>query len=240
MSPVRPAIPAVLMGVVLTLVGCSGDEPSHDAATSPTARLIQGAAPGEDNEVLTEMPDIATPEVTEADAEFVQMMLSHHAQALEMTALVPGRTSREDIPLFAERIELSQADEIDQMVRWLKTHDLAVPEGFDGADSQGGHGAGHDDHGQTSLDGHDHHDMPGLLSPHQMEQLAAVEGAEFDRLFLEFMHFHHDGALTMVQDLWDQEGGQEPELALLVNHIDSDQRIEMDRIESMLAELPAP
>ncbi|WP_161958581.1 DUF305 domain-containing protein [Ornithinimicrobium cavernae] len=229
---VRHVLPSTLVLSVALLTGCSGDETGEVAPTSPTARLLQGAAPGEANQTLTAMPEIDVPEPTEADVEFVHMMLPHHAQALEMTALVPSRTSREDVPLFAERIELSQADEIELMVRWLQTHDLPVPAGFD-ASAQGGHEAH-----STHTGGHGAHvDMPGLLTPEQLEQLAAAEGEAFDRLFLEFMHYHHDGALQMVQDLRDRGGGQEPELAMLVNHIDSDQRIEMDRMESMLAEI---
>jgi len=228
-------LPASVFAVAIALSGCSSDAPPDEAITSPTPRLIQGAAPGEDNETLTEMPDIAEPTVTDGDVEFVQMMLTHHAQALEMTALVPTRSAREDVPLFAERIELSQAGEIELMVSWLQDRDLPVPQGFDETSDEGH--ADHDSH--TASAEHEHHAMPGLLSPEQMEQLADAEGEEFDRLFLQFMHYHHNGALTMVQDLWDRGGGQEPELSLLANHIDSDQRIEMDRMESMLAELGA-
>lgn len=235
-SPVRHALPASIVAATLVLSACSGNEPSHDDLTSPSARLIQGAAPGEAGTLLTEMPPLDEPQASDADVSFVHMMLTHHAQALEMTALVPSRTASDDVPLFAERIELSQAGEIDLMVRWLQTRDLAVPAEFSEAIEEGhaDHGTAHQDADEGTV--HEDHEMPGLLTAEEMEGLAMSDGEEFDRLFLQYMHYHHDGALTMVQELWDAGGGQELELGQLVNHIDSDQRIEMDRIESMLAE----
>jgi uncharacterized protein (DUF305 family) len=179
------------------------------------------------------MPEVEPPPVTDADVEFVHMMLPHHAQALELTALVKERSSRDDVPLFAERLELSQQDEIDLMVAWLEKHDLPVPEGF-GDDEHGDHDG--PDHG--SHDGHGEL-MPGMLTPEQLEQLAAAHGEEFDRLFLQFMYYHHSGALKMVEDLLAADGAQESELFQLVTHIDSDQRIEMDRMLEMMSELGA-
>lgn len=220
----RTAAVAPLLVLTMALGACSGEEAVAPDPTAPTTtRLVQGAAPGEDNQTLTQMPEFAEAEATEADVTFVQMMLVHHAQALEMTELVPDRTSREDVPLFAERIALTQGDEIELMKAWLADRDQPMT-----ADE------GHGHHGDAA------HDMPGLLSAEELEQLAAADAEEFDRLFLEFMYFHHAGALTMVEELQGEGGGQEPELAQLVNHIDSDQRIEMDRINSMLADLGTP
>lgn len=221
----RTAAVAPLLVLALALGACSGDDAAEpDPTAVTTTRLIQGAAPGEENQTLTQMPEFAEPEATEADVIFVQMMLVHHAQALDMTALVPDRTSRQDVPLFAERIELTQAGEIELMEGWLADRDLPT----------------------VADEGHDHHShgdagrlMPGLLTDEELAELAAADGTEFDRLFLEYMHYHHAGAVTMVEELLAEGGGQEPELAQLVNHIDSDQRIEMDRITSMLAELDA-
>lgn len=234
----RAAILAPALMAALLLSACTDDDaPDTAGATStPAPNIIQGAAPGEANTTLTAMPESEPQVPTEADVAFVHMMLPHHAQALEMTALVPERTSRSDVPLFAERIELSQQDEIDLMVRWLEKHELPVPEGFgDGSSAHDGHAdtdGGHD-HGQAGAM------MPGLLTAEQLEQLRSAQGEEFDRLFLQFMYYHHDGALQMVEDLLASDGAQETELFQLVTHIDSDQRIEMDRIQGMLADLGA-
>jgi uncharacterized protein (DUF305 family) len=235
----RAAILAPALVAALLLSACTDDDAAPDAAgaTSTAApNIIQGAAPGEANTTLTAMPESEPQVPTEADVAFVHMMLPHHAQALEMTAMVPDRTSRSDVPLFAERIELSQQDEIELMVRWLEKHELPVPEGF--GEEPSGHD-GHADTGGGDDHGHDGAMMPGLLTAEQLEQLGAAEGEEFDRLFLQFMYYHHDGALQMVEDLLASDGAQETELFQLVTHIDSDQRIEMDRITGMLAEMSA-
>lgn len=236
----RPGILITAFLAALLLSACSDDQPETSMATgtpTPSPRVLQGGAPGEGNTTLTAVPEVEPPPVTEADVEFMHMMLPHHAQALELTALVKERSSREDVPLFAERLELSQQDEIDLMVAWLEKHDLPVPDGFGGGEHDGDHG-GHDDHADAgSHDGHDGGLMPGMLTPEQMDQLAAAEGEEFDRLFLQFMYYHHSGALKMVEDLLAADGAQEPELFQLVSHIDSDQRIEMDRMLSMMTEL---
>lgn len=203
-----------LAAALALLVACSGDD-----AADPGPRIIQPGAPGEPNVVLDEMPEIEIPEATEDDVAFVHAMIAHHTQALEMARLVPDRTSRDDVPLFAERIELSQDDEIEYMLRWLDERDLPAPP----ADAHHGH------------DG----TMPGMLTDDQLAELAATEGEAFDRLFLELMYLHHQGALQMVQELLDSGNGNEPVLWRLVNHIDSDQRIELDRIDLMLADLDA-
>ena len=149
----------------------------------------------------------------------MQGMIGHHAQALEMTALLPSRTARADMRLMAQRIELSQADEIKFMERWLETRGQAVP------------------------DSHAHHMpnavlMPGMLTQDELSRLAAAAGTEFDRLFLEFMIKHHDGALIMVNDLFTTEGaGQEAEIFAFASDVDTDQRIEIDRMSALLLEL---
>jgi uncharacterized protein (DUF305 family) len=151
----------------------------------------------------------------------MQGMIPHHVQALRMTRLVPERTSREDVPLFAERMDLSQEDEIALMQGWLENRDEAVPS----------LGAGHDhDGGDAGL-------MPGMLTEEELVELEAAEGAAFDRLFLESMIRHHLGATAMVDELFAAGGGQEPEIARFAEHVYSDQQIEISRAEQMLADL---
>jgi uncharacterized protein (DUF305 family) len=143
-------------------------------------------------------------------------MIGHHAQALEMTALVPSRTTREDVRLLAKRIEVSQADEIEMMQRWLEVRGKAVP------------------------DLHAHHApgallMPGMLTEEEMGRLAAAKGGVFDRLFLESMIEHHEGALAMVKELFATAGaGQEPEIFAFASDVESDQQVEITRMVGML------
>ncbi|MFL5384010.1 MAG: DUF305 domain-containing protein [Longimicrobiaceae bacterium] len=154
-----------------------------------------------------------------ADVHFMQGMIGHHAQALEMTSLVADRSRRADLRLLAERIQLSQQSEIAAMQNWLRTRGEPVP------CLEPGH-----QHG-----GMEHMLMPGMASPEQMARLAAATGAEFDRLFLETMIRHHQGALTMVAELLSTPGsGQEPELFRLASDVDADQRAEIARMEAML------
>lgn len=149
-----------------------------------------------------------------ADVLFVRGMIPHHAQALEMTGLVAERTGHETIRRLAGRIEVSQRDEIALMERWLERRGEALP-------------AGHD-HGPL---------MPGMLTEQELARLREVSGAEFDRLFLELMIGHHEGALVMVADLFADGGGQEPELFRIASHIDADQRAEIARMRTILRRL---
>jgi uncharacterized protein (DUF305 family) len=146
----------------------------------------------------------------------MQGMIGHHAQALEMTALVPSRTESDGLRKLALRIEVSQADEIRAMQDWLRARGGRLP------------------------DPHAHHApgaalMPGMLTSAEMARLAAARGAEFDRLFLEFMIKHHDGALIMVKDLFATPGaGQEADVFEFASEVDADQRMEIDRMAAML------
>jgi uncharacterized protein (DUF305 family) len=157
---------------------------------------------------------------------FMQGMIVHHAQAVEMTALVPERSARADVRRLAARIAVSQDDEMAQMRQWLENRNEAVPEV---ADPHGAH-AHHGHHGDA------HELMPGMLDAAAMARLRAATGAEFDRLFLEGMIRHHEGALTMVAELLATDGAaQEPEIFQFASHVESDQRIEIDRMRRMLA-----
>lgn len=171
----------------------------------------------------------AGPAVTVADIRFMQEMIGHHQQAVEMTALVRARTRRADLRVLSERIAVSQADEIAMMRQWLSTRGAVVPQ--PAAHDMSGHPAGHV-MGDTAAA---HVMMPGMLTAAQMAALRAARGARFDRLFLEGMIQHHGGALTMVQALMATPGAaQESSLNRFVTDVATDQRAEITRMRRML------
>jgi uncharacterized protein (DUF305 family) len=149
--------------------------------------------------------------VSTADVACMQGMIVHHAQAITMSAMVKSHTVRPELRLLAERIDVSQQDELATMHRWLADH-----------------GASHDVHAE--------HAMPGMLTSAQLAQLAAARGAAFDRLFLRLMIQHHEGALQMVSDLRRVPGAaQSPMLFQFVNALDTDQRAEIRRMQTLSA-----
>lgn len=207
-APGRVAI-AALVGVALA--GCA---PPQAAPPVPDA-------PGESPPAASAAA-LSGPRYTEADVRFVQGMLAHHAQALVMTDLVAGRTDTRAVHLLAERIDVSQQDEIRQMESWLRARGAEVP-------------ALHAGHGEHAAH---HAAMPGMLTAEQLAGLAASEGAAFDRLFLELMIQHHQGALTMVDALFDAPGaGQEVEIYRIASEIAADQQAEIQRMQRLLASL---
>jgi uncharacterized protein (DUF305 family) len=156
---------------------------------------------------------------TEADVRFMQGMIGHHQQAIEMVALLKTRTTRDDMKLMGLRIEVSQNDEIAMMRRWLREHGAAEP----------------DEH---AMHAHDAKLMPGMLTPAQMAQLADAKGADFDRLFLEFMIQHHEGALVMVKELMASPGAaQESSVFQFASDVESDQAAEINRMRGMRARM---
>ncbi len=207
--------------------------------------MIRPGAPGEGSRRLAaaEAGPGTLPRHSEADVRFMQGMIHHHAQAVEMTALVPERTRSAEMLLLAQRIQAAQADEIQWMERWLERRGESLPPlGQGGAEVRHGHhahgGHGHAGHAHAGHgEGHgDGAGMPGMLSREELDRLADARGAQFDRLFLEFMVYHHQGAILMVQELFaSAEGGQEGETYDFAAHVESDQRMEIDRMRSMLA-----
>jgi uncharacterized protein (DUF305 family) len=183
--------------------------------------------------------DTMRPRATPADVQFMQHMIGHHAQALAMTALLPARTQRNDMRLLGERIAVSQRDEIATMRRWLTRHGAAVPDAAAPmphdrpADHAMGHATGHAMAAHDSL-------MPGMLTPAEMDRLAKTTGPAFDRLFLQSMIRHHEGALAMVAALFATRGaGQDAEVFAFASDVDTDQRAEIARMRALLAAMPA-
>jgi uncharacterized protein (DUF305 family) len=212
---VRYQIAATLLAAVAA-ASCR----SAAGVTAPPP-IVQPGAPGQPSHVIAaaQARDLSQVQFTGADIKFMQGMIGHHAQAVEMVALVPGRTSSEDVRKLALRIDVSQKDEMNMMREWLLARGQQIP------DPRAHHMMG------TML-------MPGMLTAEEMERLAAAKGAEFDRLFLEGMIRHHGGAIAMVHDLFATEGaGQTPEIFSYASDVDADQRMEIDRMGSMLKEL---
>jgi uncharacterized protein (DUF305 family) len=187
---------------------------THAGAAQDPPRTVQPGAPGDATKVL-DSDDLATmerPTYSEADVRFMHGMIPHHAQALEMVALIGDRTDSEAIRRLGQRIQISQTDEIALMEHWLQQRGEATGR-------QHGPGA-HD--GMTL--------MPGMLTAEQMAQLDAARGAEFDRLFLELMIMHHEGALVMVKQLFSSPGGgQGSAIYQFASDVDADQEMEIRR-----------
>lgn len=200
------------------------------ASRSATVPLVQPGAPGSAARTVSvaQATDLGAIRYTAADVAFMQGMLMHHAQAVEMTSLLRSRTARQDMRQLAARIDASQDDEMRMMREWLTRRGVSV-DGGDHAQHGGGSGA---DRGNPPMR------MPGMLSPEQMQTLAAARGAAFDQLFLTGMTAHHEGALQMVADLFATPGaGQESEIYAFASDVEADQRAEIARMRTLLQEM---
>lgn len=209
-------------GVGALVAACTAACASTPAITAPPRPpILQPGAPGEPTRTVTpgEAADLSHIRHTPADVRFMQGMIAHHAQAIEMAALRPSRSTAEALRVFVLRLELSQADEMKLMENWLRARGESVP------DAHAHHGS------QATL-------MPGMLTAEDMTSLAGASGTAFERLFLELMIKHHEGALIMVEQLFATPGaGQEPEMFAFASDVVDDQRIEIDRMARMLEEL---
>jgi uncharacterized protein (DUF305 family) len=187
--------------------------------SSSGTRILQPGAPGQDTRTIStaEATDLSKVRHTPADVKFMQGMIGHHAQAVEMVALINDRTSSDDLRRLGQRIQVSQEDEMNMMRKWLEVRGEQIP----------GPHAHHEPGGM----------MPGMLTPDEMSKLAAAKGVEFDRLFLQGMIKHHFGALTMVEELFKTPGaGQEGDIFAFASDVEADQRMEIDRMGGMLRE----
>ncbi len=220
---------AVLCGMLLAASAPTGffSSPARAQQTDPaTAVVVQPGAPGKPSRTLPPSTRAKLPPRSQADVEFMQGMIMHHAQAVEMTALIPSHTENKDLRSLGARISSSQSDEIKFMKRWLAARGEPVSMAMPGMPDM-----------DTS--GHPMALMPGMLSPGQMEALRKAKGAEFDHLFLTGMIQHHNGALTMVKDLFDTAGaGQDAELFNFATDVDTGQRAEIRIMQGMLEEKP--
>jgi len=162
---------------------------------------------------------------TAADVHFITGMIGHHAQAIVMAKWAPTHGASKSVQVLCERIINAQTDEIALMQRWLTERHQPVPEAKPGPMKMTMNGMEMD-----ML-------MPGMLSDEQMKKLDAAKGAEFDRLFLQFMIQHHQGAITMVNELFASNGGQDDVIYKFASDVYADQGTEIDRMQKMLVSL---
>lgn len=204
-------------------IGHAQQVPSNSVPSDPVS-VVQPGAPGTPSKQLPSSTTATTPQRSQADVEFMQGMIMHHSQAVEMTALIPSHTDNKEIRLLGSRISLSQSDEIKFMKRWLAARGEPVSMEMPGM-------AGMD------MGGNAMHMMPGMLTLQQMGALRKAQGAEFDHLFLTGMIQHHNGALIMVKQLFDTSGaGQDAELFDFATDADNGQRAEIKIMQTMLKE----
>ncbi len=192
-------------------------------ADKPSAPVVvQPGAPGEPSKTLPSTTRPSLPPLSAADISFMQGMIMHHSQAVEMTALIPSHTQNKDVRALGAKISRSQADEIHMMERWLAVRgqptSMTMPD--------------------MDMSGKPMAPMPGMLTPAQMEALRNARGTEFDHLFLTGMIQHHNGALIMVKDLFSTAGaGQDADIFNFATDVDNSQQAEIRIMQNMLKEL---
>jgi len=209
------------------LLAAAGAACATGSGAGAKPAIIQPGAPGEPSRVVAaeQARDLSKVGATPADVKFMQGMIHHHAQAIDMTELLNTRTHSDDMKKLGLRIQVSQTDEIRMMQRWLQARGQEVP------DPHAMHMPG------MIMSGMDHGPMmPGMLTPAEMAHLAELKGVEFDRFFLEGMIKHHGGAILMVQELFAAPGaGQESTIYAFASDVVADQQMEIDRMSGMLA-----
>jgi uncharacterized protein (DUF305 family) len=218
-APLTAALLACAL--LLALAGCTsggGSEPT--AGPDETAGVIAPGRPGEDAATLSPeeagaAADAQETEPNAADMSFMTMMIVHHTQALEMTGLAEQHAEDPRVRRLAERIAAAQTPEIAVMEAWLEQHRAAS-----------GHDHHHDDAGSD-----DHSGMPGMASPAQLAELAEARGTDFDRLFLDLMTVHHEGAVTMSADVLATGG--ERVVSEMATEIAAQQTAEAGRMERL-------
>lgn len=190
---------AMVLGLGLSLSACGEDEPADQPAASQT-------------------------EHNEADVEFAQSMLPHHAQALAMVDLTRGRQLDPEVQELADAIMAAQTPEIETMTDWLTSWGEEVPETTRDHMNAEGHGGGHGEMGETS-------DMPGMMSEEEMSELQAADDAEFQAMWLDMMVEHHQGAIEMAQT--EQADGQYQPALDLAEDIENAQAKEVSVMEKL-------
>lgn len=225
---------AVVSACLVGMLGLSSCADDDDASNAPevttTGEVVVPGGPGEESERMPAQefgPGDPDDEWNQVDVEFMTLMIHHHAQALEMADMVEVRSEHPQIAVLAERMELAQRAEISFMGDWLQEREQQVPRAV-----------------QESADGevptpedHSHHDFPmaGMLTDEEMQEMRSASGEEFDRLFLEGMIKHHEGALEMAAGA--EANGIDLTTLEFARHLGSDQSAEISRLKDLLDDL---
>jgi len=213
---------ALVVLAATALTACARTTPAV-GQSSPVASAQTAARPATPRATSDTTP--STPSA--ADVNFMNGMISHHAQALVMAGWAPSHGASPSVRVLCERIVNEQNDEIATMQQWLRDRKQPVPEAKPGPMKMVMNGVEH-----MMM-------MPGMLTDEQMKQLDAARGPEFDRLFLTYMIQHHKGAVSMVNDLFATNGAaQDQTVFKLASDVQVDQTTEVARMEKMLASLP--
>ncbi len=209
----------VLLLLATTAFGVAACKTAGGGSSTGT-RILQPGAPGQETKTINtaQATDLSKVGATAADVKFMQGMIGHHAQAVEMVGLLMTNSNSSDMKKLGLRIQVSQDDEMNMMRTWLKDRGQAIP------------------------GPHAHHEpggfMPGMLTTEEMATLGEAKGVAFDRLFLQGMIKHHGGAITMVEELFKSPGAaQEGGIFAFASDVVADQQMEMDRMGAMLKEI---
>lgn len=218
----RPARAALGLATLVAMGGLAACSADADPPSSGRSGVVQPGRPGEASSTLGADASAEHAEVAHDDVAYVQMMIPHHQQALTMSRLAPSRASSPAVKAMAARILASQGPEILTMAAWLDAHDVSVPRATDAPSAY--------DHGE-----HGHASMHGMLTAAQLDELRAARGARFDRLYLEGMIGHHEGAITMADEVAVK--GSDVQVAEMAADVITGQQAEIERMRQVLAAL---
>ena len=219
---------ASVFGLLAALSGSAGlfVAPAGGQAGTSQPVVVQPGAPGQPSTTLPAGTRPSLPPLAQADVDFMQGMIMHHQQAVEMTALIASHTENKQVRALGAKISSSQSDEIRFMQRWLaaRGQSTTMPGAMPGMPDM-------------DMSGKPMAPMPGMLTPEQMTALRNARGAEFDRLFLTGMIQHHGGALVMVKALFDEAGaGQDADIFNFATDADNTHTAEIKIMQKMLEE----
>ncbi|MFE3196089.1 DUF305 domain-containing protein [Nocardia sp. NPDC059240] len=204
------ALIAVTSAAALSAAGCSSSDTPKAATTSTTAAMDHGSMPGMDHGTTTTAPAATRSDFNDADLTFLTMMYPHHAQAVEMAKLVPTRSQNQQLITLANAVEQAQSPEMQQITTLLGSFGKPVPSG------------------------EMNHEMPGIMSKDQMTKLEAASGPEFDKMWMQMMIEHHQGAITMANTELAQ--GSNADSKALAQSIVTAQQQEIGQMNTMLGQ----
>lgn len=213
------------ISLLILVAACSEDSTPEDDRTAARSDIVQPGRPGEPMETLDPDTTLSSEPASLGDKMFVQMMVPHHAQALDMCELARTRASDEQVVAVARRIKGAQGPEILTLSSWLQSQGVEVPESMEDIT---GHEGQHGHHGHEMP-------MPGMLTDREMRELRSARGAEFDRLFLKRMIQHHEGAVVMADS--ELTTGREQMALEMAGEIEAGQSAEIQRLREILAQL---